>query len=367
MDAFKALFSDLPVIDCAYIRTLIQMARKYHMDSAGLLSSVGLRAACLQEIDQRVSVNQFIELLRLVDRDCPDAAWAVKYGQSLSLVHHGLLSMPLLYRDNAEELASNGLAMISMRLPLCQLSSSVNGKQLTINIEDLWAMGGIRQRIVEMYIGTLDRFISQLNKRYTLCLSERDPGLAERLGELLGCDVQDGQPTDKLVLHDFDDGNYLPPMLRNSEAPNLSAQSQQTLLMIRRHIMCDPGRGCTPEQVAERLGTTTRTLNRYLKSAGQSFSQIRNEVRAAHARHYLARTRKPIIEIAERLGYSDQASFSKAFRSWTGVNPGDYRKQPLDDSRDMQHFFNAAVHDSLPELAGTRTPGTKKGPEGPSP
>ena len=64
MDAFKALFSDLPVIDCAYIRTLAQMARKYHMDSAALLAAVGLRGTCLQEIDQRVSVNQFIELLK---------------------------------------------------------------------------------------------------------------------------------------------------------------------------------------------------------------------------------------------------------------------------------------------------------------
>jgi len=31
-------------------------------------------------------------------------------------------------------------------------------------------------------------------------------------------------------------------------------------------------------------------------------------------------------EIAERLGYSDVANFSRAFRRWTNVAPGAYRR-----------------------------------------
>ena len=35
----------------------------------------------------------------------------------------------------------------------------------------------------------------------------------------------------------------------------------------------------------------------------------------------------PYAEIALRLGYSEQSSFCRAFRAWTGVTPGEYRRQ----------------------------------------
>ena len=34
----------------------------------------------------------------------------------------------------------------------------------------------------------------------------------------------------------------------------------------------------------------------------------------------------PLDKIAEHIGYSDQASFSKAYRSWTGKTPGEVRR-----------------------------------------
>ena len=148
------------------------------------------------------------------------------------------------------------------------------------------------------------------------------------------------------MIHDFADGNFLPPGLRADDTSNsLNTQQQQTLLMIRRHIMCDPGRDCTPERVAERLGTTTRTLNRYLSSAGLSFSGLRADVRSAQAQHFLAQGRLSISDIADRLGYSDQASFSKAFRGWTGVTPGDFRRRPSTGPENLASLFNSS--DSL--------------------
>ena len=38
-------------------------------------------------------------------------------------------------------------------------------------------------------------------------------------------------------------------------------------------------------------------------------------------------------EIAERLGFADVSSFYKAFRKWTGINPGHYRNLILAPAR----------------------------------
>ncbi|WP_156493816.1 AraC family transcriptional regulator, partial [Alcanivorax sp. HI0007] len=39
----------------------------------------------------------------------------------------------------------------------------------------------------------------------------------------------------------------------------------------------------------------------------------------------------PLEKIADQLGYSDQASFSKAYRSWTGRTPGEVRRTSRPD------------------------------------
>src|SRR5690606_42118930 len=62
-------------------------------------------------------------------------------------------------------------------------------------------------------------------------------------------------------------------------------------------------------------------------SAGTSFRELRNEIRESFATLYLKDTNVPLESISEKLGFSDQAGFTKAYRSWTGKTPGDVRRQ----------------------------------------
>lgn len=41
----------------------------------------------------------------------------------------------------------------------------------------------------------------------------------------------------------------------------------------------------------------------------------------------LAEGNEPIAELAARLGFSEDTSFHRAFRRWTGTTPGAYRGQ----------------------------------------
>lgn len=72
------------------------------------------------------------------------------------------------------------------------------------------------------------------------------------------------------------------------------------------------------ENVAEYLHMSDRTLKRQLAAEGTSFSTLVDEVRYRHATSLLSRTDYSLEQIADELGYSDVANFSRAFKRWSG-------------------------------------------------
>ncbi|MET4163538.1 AraC-like DNA-binding protein [Marinobacterium sp. MBR-111] len=80
------------------------------------------------------------------------------------------------------------------------------------------------------------------------------------------------------------------------------------------------------ECIASALHVTPRTLRRKLTEEGTSFQELRDNLRRNTAIHYLSRPSLPISEIARKLGYSEPASFTRAFKQWTGVTPRMFRK-----------------------------------------
>ena len=66
-------------------------------------------------------------------------------------------------------------------------------------------------------------------------------------------------------------------------------------------------------------------MRRRLAEAGQPTQPIKDGLRQEMATQWLADASVSYGEIAERLGFADVSSFYKAFRKWTGSNPGHYR------------------------------------------
>lgn len=87
-----------------------------------------------------------------------------------------------------------------------------------------------------------------------------------------------------------------------------------------------PGTTHTAEGLATQLNLSVRTLHRQLKEEGVSLQQLKNQARREHAARLLLQTHKPIKQIATAVGFDSEKSFSRAFRSWTGRAPGQYRE-----------------------------------------
>jgi AraC-like DNA-binding protein len=90
-----------------------------------------------------------------------------------------------------------------------------------------------------------------------------------------------------------------------------------------------PSGQSTIEEAASRLAMSKRTLQRQLNLESSSYKEILNSTRQALAEHYLARSAISPPEISFLLGYQDSNSFLRAFKSWTGSTPGEYRSEHL--------------------------------------
>jgi AraC-like DNA-binding protein len=77
--------------------------------------------------------------------------------------------------------------------------------------------------------------------------------------------------------------------------------------------------------VTRKLATSSRTLQRQLQNEGTTYQSVLAETREDLARHYLHRGTVRTSEIAYLLGYDDTNSFYRAFRTWTGSTPENFK------------------------------------------
>ncbi len=84
---------------------------------------------------------------------------------------------------------------------------------------------------------------------------------------------------------------------------------------------------CSIERCAQKLNMSVRTLQAHLSESGLRFSDILEKQRIELAGNYLRQERMSLDDVAASLGYSEQSSFGRAFKRWTGMTPKEYRRR----------------------------------------
>lgn len=79
--------------------------------------------------------------------------------------------------------------------------------------------------------------------------------------------------------------------------------------------------------VARRLKSSERSVQRRLADEGVTFDAILDEVRRDLALSYLADPKIAVAEVAYLLGYSEPSPFHRAFKRWTGKTPTEARRR----------------------------------------
>jgi AraC-like DNA-binding protein len=82
-----------------------------------------------------------------------------------------------------------------------------------------------------------------------------------------------------------------------------------------------------PARMASLLGVSERTLQRRLADTGRDYTGIVEGFRREESARLLSDPSVPLIEVANRLGYAEQTSFTRAFRRWMGLTPSAWRER----------------------------------------
>jgi AraC-like DNA-binding protein len=95
---------------------------------------------------------------------------------------------------------------------------------------------------------------------------------------------------------------------------------------VAAHLASSLPGDCDAADTARALHMSARTLHRRLEQEGARFGEVLDEVRLDLARRLLTDQSLTLGEIAMRLGFADLATFSRAFKRWTGQPPGQWRR-----------------------------------------
>ncbi len=119
---------------------------------------------------------------------------------------------------------------------------------------------------------------------------------------------------------------YLREVLTARIKDELALAGETTLDRIRRVVRSLVASGRFGlDDAAAAFSVDRRTLARRLASHGTNFREVLDDARHAAASRLLQTSDLPVAAIAERLGYADPATFSRAFRRWSGTSPRAFR------------------------------------------
>lgn len=159
-----------------------------------------------------------------------------------------------------------------------------------------------------------------------------------------GCPVEQGASSTTLVLplEGYRHGpagsevaRHFEPVLaaRLASLEASSGWAPKVAMRVRQHLV-DTETEPTLASIATALNVSPRSLQRHLASEDKSFQDVLDEARRELARHWLSSRQagraRNMTELALVLGFSSSSAFSRAFRRWFDMTPGQAARGGLD-------------------------------------
>lgn len=322
-------------VNGAYVRVLLDWLDAKQIAAPTLRAAV----ACYAPGDA-VPILQWRELLQRAVDTAPGPGRGLEIGAMVGPEHVGMLGYLVLASDNL------GQAMYAYQR-FESLFYGVQLAQVTITgeyAEISWpasAMASLGLLIDETAIAALIKFLQKLVPNapspMQVAFASEAPEQPAVYDTFFGCPVVFNAPCVQVRFPASYLGIPLPtanPALRqlldrqaSALASALPGEDPFALQVQQVMLKLLPEANVSLASVASAMAISVRTLQRRLGNQGVSFQTLLDRTREELARSYLLDPALSMVDITLLLGFSEQSSFNRAFRQWTGSAPGKWRKQ----------------------------------------
>jgi len=335
---------DVPLISTSYANRFFKFLKSKGITEEAILAHNPTANELIGKADAYISINQMIPILETAKWLLDDESAAFEFGQQLDLGAHGLFGYSLLSSEDLPQLVETIVKHMQVCIPLFEMEVFHSGRDTIIQLNDTWNVGKSRSFIAKMYMGSIYTISNQICNRMSFDFDFSSNKTVTEWGALAPNTLWDFSAQKNQVtlsqlkqLHSSRKNNTDKELsisyslaekkhLNKSEKEHTNDDlTNNTSAKVRDHIKRSP-KLASIERSATLLNMSSRYLRQQLADEETSFREISNEVRQGYADLYLHDTPMPLNKIANKLGFGDQASFTRAYRSWTGKTPGEVRK-----------------------------------------
>lgn len=315
---------DLPFIPVIYFHRLSEMMREERIDTERVLRECAISPSLLSRPDAMLTPRQARLIIQRFMGLSPGPYPGVRFGKRLDLVAHGLLGYVFFWQGEFRELLTHIGAYLRVRFPLMRIDIATENDHFSLRLGCDERIRDIEPFLMQSFLGSLYALGSMVSRHISIrCRRDLCPDL-KALQTLLTPAITLDEAVTEICFHAAEKRlDAAQPQSRSASEDAL--EDHGFVLRLRNLLLENLQDSLGADDAARELGMSVRTLRRRLAEAGMSFQKIRTDVRMQVAMRYLTTTRISIERIADMVGYSDQATFTRAFREWSDSTPNEVR------------------------------------------
>ncbi|MFZ5723436.1 MAG: AraC family transcriptional regulator [Pseudomonadota bacterium] len=329
---------DTTALPANYVLQIADMLAPMGIPAESLFQPAGVTREQLAAPNARVSLTVANDMLKRVIELTHQPAIGILAGLQMKISHHGYIGFAAMTAKDIGEALRIAERFAPLRSTAVDLQLMVEGDAASLTMVFDTDLEPLRQTALIAVCVGLVQMGAALTGKVLVGRGEFSfprPDYLEPFLPALGENVVVfDQPTNRVVFP----ASYLdlPLTMSDPESSRMALeQCERELAALGefasvvgrvRTLVQSPASGFLAlEEVAERLHVSSRTLKRQLAAQGTTFSDLLDGVRREKALLLLANRALTIEQVADRLGYSDVANFTRAFRRWTGSTPSAWR------------------------------------------
>jgi AraC-like DNA-binding protein len=330
-------------LSVGFVQPLAEALRELGHDPASLLQQYGLDTARLAEAGARLSIPRYMHLGHAAIALCGEPALGLRMGQLSRLAQAGLAGVTAAQAPTLGEAAHTLLRFEPLYAANYRGHSSYqeDAQGAWLSFYSISPYNDYNRFVVDSLLaGWLTQLAALAGaplQAERLEVEFDAPGYAARYQSFCSTPVQFAASANRLRLSrstlELANTQHCPStfahLLQLCEAQMLQSTRVRSLGERITHLLgplLNGGREPDLEEVALHLQLPTWTLRRKLAEEGTRFRDLLNDTRRDLAEAYIRDTELAFGEIAYLLGFASAEAFQRAFKRWTGLTPGEFRR-----------------------------------------